>query len=222
MTRKRPLLAVAFVPAALALVALALNLLSPWRQPGPVIRLQVGTEWERSAMFDSRAMRCVEQERATTEFGTIRLRAACELTIAGQPLAFSVEHDGNQTIGGCAATYGGASVPCESVVAFYNSQLPSVHIASNLGLDPASLRSLPGTNPLFYVSEGVWQWLGTIIAAAITLGAMGLFISAVAPAAAGLRARAMRGGYYLLSGGLLFAFVWYAMLFVTLTTGLVD
>lgn len=222
MTRTSLLLTIGFVPAAVVLVWLVLNLISPWRQPGPVIRLAVGPTWERSAMFDSRAMRCVEQERATTDSGTIRLSAACELTIAGQPLAFNIEHDGNQTIGACAATYAGAPVPCESVIAFYNSQLPSVQITSDLGLDPASLRDLPGTNPLFYINEGTWGWIATGCAAAISAGSVWIASRQGRPAPATVGGKAARAGLYVFSGGLLFAFVWYAMLFVTLTTGLVD
>lgn len=222
MNRRSRLLAALFVPAAVALVWLALSALSPWSQAGPVIRLQVGTEWERSAMFDSRAMRCVEQERATTESGAIRLRAACELEIAGKPLAFSVQHDGNQTIGGCSAAYAGAPVPCKSAIAFYNSQLPAVRIESDLGLEPASLRGLPGTNPIFYISEGAWFWAGSAIAAGIAAVALWLYSRRPAPAPATLAGRAVRAGYYLFSGALLYGFLWYAMLFVTLTTGLVD
>lgn len=222
MTRKQLLLIAAFVPAALALVWAALSALSPWRQPGPVIRLVVGPDWERSAMFDSRALRCVEQERATTASGSVRLRAECALQIAGRPLSFSVAHDGNQTIGRCAAAYDGAPVPCESAIAFYNSHLPGVHITSDLGLDPASLRGLPGTNPLFYVSERTWSQVGLACAALITAGMMWLFVHAAAPAAPTAVARAAHAGLYLLSGALLFMFVWYAMLFVTLSSGLVD
>jgi hypothetical protein len=222
MTHKRLLLAVAFVPAAVALVWLALNLISPWRQPGPVIRVQVGPDWERSAMFDSRALSCPEVEDNDATLSALRLRAVCSLEIAGERLAFTVVYERDNTLGRCTATYAGDPVPCASAILFYNSRLPGVHIASDLGLDPDSLRGLPGTNPIFYISEGTWFWVGNVAAAAITLGALWIVGRQVSLAAFGFGARALRAGLYLFSGALLFTFVWYAMLIVKLSVGLVD
>jgi len=220
MIWSKRLLAALFVPAALVLAWFALHAISPWRQPGPLSVLRVGARWEHAAAFDGRALRCVEQERGGAPGDSLRLRAICAREIAGKPLEVSVAYTGVN--GTCAATYAGEPVPCSTAIPYYNAELPAVMVESDLGLDPASLRRLPGANPLFYLSEPAWLWMGSACAAVIAGLAMWLYGRAAPPAALNPRAAALRSGAYLLGGGALFALTWLTIIFAIARSGLVD
>lgn len=218
--RFRQLLAVLSIPLAVLLVWLLLNAISPWRQAGPIIRLLVGTDPATAAAFDSRALSCPEQAGNGEVGDAMRLRVRCSVEIAGQPLTVAIEHQG--ILGRCRADYAGAELPCESVVAYYNSQLPGVFVRNDLGLPAAELRRLPGTNPLFYVSEQHWFYIQLALAMVITLGAIllgpGLKFDLSAPSVAGM---ARAAGYTVGAAGLC-AGVWYVLLIALVVSGLVD
>jgi hypothetical protein len=220
MRRIRPLLAALFIPLAVLLVGVLLNAISPWRQPGPIIRLLVGPDYATSAAFDSRALRCPEQSGNGEMGDAMRLRARCSVEIAGQTLTVEVEHEG--IVGRCRADYAGAELPCESVVAFYNSQLPGVVVRGDLGLPTSELRQLPGTNPLFYLSEQHWFSIQLALAVLITIAAilLGRGLQLGLPSAS--VAHVARAAGYSVGAVALCAGVWYALLFVLLISGLVD
>lgn len=219
MRRIRPLLTALAIPLALLLVGLLLGAISPWRQPGPIIRLQVGSERASAAAFDSRALHCSEQQVSGAYAGELRLTARCSLLIAGQPLTVDVAHEG--IIGRCAASYAGVAVPCESIVSLYNSHLPSVFVQSDLGLTGAVLRSLPGTNPLFYLSERDWLFVQLALAAFITGGALLLGGARLALPRFSAVAIARAAGYAI-GTLLLFGGVWFGLLFAFFSSGFVD
>lgn len=212
-----PLLA----PAAVLLTALVLHAISPWRQGGPISQLWVGQDWATSSAFDARALTCVTAELTGERSDAFRLRASCGVAIAGAELRVEVQHQGIP--GACAASYRGEALPCTSAIPFYNASLPAVLVTSDLGLSPAELRALPGTNPLFAVEERVWFWSQVGWAGIIAAATVGLFTSgARIRGRASLGRRVARWAGYLASGAALAGVVWYALLFALLFSGLVD
>lgn len=218
--RIRPLLAILFIPLTVLLVGLLLSAISPWRQPGPLSRLQIGPDRAQAIAFDSRALSCPEQLVRGERSDQFQLQARCQIVIAGKELTVRVEHQGIP--GRCTATYDGMALPCESHIPFYNASLPAVFVWSDLGLDAATLQQLPGTNPLFAVSEQRWFWLQVALAAVITAAALliaaGPQLRLPRPSLAALP----RLAGYTLGTLLVFAGLWYALLFTLLFSGLVD
>jgi hypothetical protein len=135
MKRLRRSLVLFFIPLAVLAVGLALSAISPWRQAGPLSRLQVGPDRAAAASFDSRALRCSEQSLGTGHGDNFRLQAECSVVIDGKELVVAVQHRGLS--GSCSATYGGERLPCESHIPLYNSPLPAVFVRGDLGLDAA-------------------------------------------------------------------------------------
>lgn len=113
-------------------------------------------------------------------------------------------------------------LPCESIVALYNSHLPTVFVQSDLGMDAATLRTLPGTNPLFYLTERDWLLVQVGPAVLITLGALILARGARITLARFSPVAVARGVGHLIGGITLFAGVWFVLLFAFLASGLVD
>lgn len=218
-SRIRLALSVLSIPAAIILAGFVLSAISPWQQPGPIIRLLVGAERSTAAAFDSRALACTSEEMSGRG-DAFRLRTECTLEIAGKPLVVRVAHQGMS--GRCEASYDGATLPCESNLALYNSPLPSVFVRNDLGLNPAALRRLPGTNPLFYVTERDWFGVQLGLAAVITIGAL-LISRGIRLSMPSLSFGALaRGVGQVLGVGLLSAGVWYLLLWPFLFSGLVD
>lgn len=218
--RIRPLLATLFIPLAILLVGLLLSTISPWRQPGPIIRLQIGPERAQAVAFDSSALSCPEQLVSGERSDQFQLQASCQIVIADKELVLRVEHQGIP--GRCTATYDGKAVPCESHIPFYNASLPAVFVQSDLGLDAATLKQLPGANPLFAVSEQRWFWLQVGLAAVITVAALLIAGGPRLQLLGAPFASIGRAAGYALGTLLVFAGVWYALLFALLVSGLVD
>lgn len=220
MRRNHPLLATLFIPLAVLLVGLVLSAISPWRQPGPLSRLQIGPDRAQAVAFDSRALSCPEQFVSGERSDQFQLQASCQIVIAGKELALRVEHQGIP--GRCTATYDGKALTCESHIPFYNASLPAVFIQSDLGLDAATLKQLPGANPLFAVSEQRWFWLQVGLAAVITVAALLIASGPRLRLPMASFASVGRAAGYTLGTLLVFAGVWYALLFALLVSGLVD
>lgn len=218
--RIRPLLAILFIPLAVLLAGLLLSAISPWRQPGPLSRLQIGPDRAEAVAFDSRALSCPEQLVRGERSDQFQLQARCQIVIAGKELALHVEHQGIP--GRCTATYAGTALPCESHIPFYNASLPAVFVQSDLGLDAATLQQLPGANPLFAVSEQRWFWLQLGLAAVITAAALLIAGGPRLRLARASLASVGRVAGYTLGTLLVFAGVWYALLFALFFSGLVD
>lgn len=220
MRRIRPLLASLFIPLAVLLVGLLLSAISPWRQPGPIINLLVGPDPASAAAFDSRVLRCPQQSGNGEAGDAMLLHARCSVEIAGQPLTVEIEHRG--VVGRCRADYAREELPCESIVAFYNSQLPRVIVRSDLGLPAAELWELPGTNSLFNLSEQHWFLVQLAVAALITLTAILLGRGLRVGPPSGTLAQAARATGYTVGAAGLCAGVWFALLIALLNAGLVD
>jgi hypothetical protein len=216
----RRVIAVLFVPMVIVLLALLLHSISPWRQSGPVIRLLVGPDYSSAAAFDARALNCSDQHTGSVYNDNFRLQTDCNVTLNGQPLALRVQYHGYQ--GTCSATYGGGALPCQTQIALYNAPLPSVFVQSDLGLDPATLRSLPGTNALFYINEQTWLWTRMVVALLIAITATGLWARSrpVAPLSL-TRLLGLTSAYAVLGLGV-FGVVQFALIFALLSAGLVD
>lgn len=218
--RIRLLLAPLFILLAVLLVGVLLTAISPWRQAGPIIKLRVGPDQFTTATFDSRALSCPEQRVSGEGSDQFQVEARCSIVIAGKELALRVEHEGIR--GSCTAAYDGEALRCNSSVPFYNASVPAVSIPSDLGLDEATLVQLPGTNPLFAVPEQRWV--------ALQFG-LAVLITATAALIAGLPRlqlsrpffpHATRMVSYALGALLVFAGVWFALMFALLSSGLVD
>jgi hypothetical protein len=220
MTNRPRLLALFFILAAMVLITFAFHTISPWRQPGPIAQLLVGQEYATAAAFDSRALDCPEQQDNGERGDGLRIQARCTVSIGNQPLTITVAHQG--LTGTCTANYMGEALPCETRLALYNAPLPSVMVRSDLGLDPALLRSLPGTNPLFYVSEHIWFWVQCALAAVIALGAALIAMRGTIWSRETLLGAALRLAGYGVGLVTTFALVWYALIFVLLSSGLID
>lgn len=218
--RSRPVLAVLCIPLAVLLVGLLLSGISPWRQVGSLSRLQVGPDRAQAAAFDSHALSCPEQVMSGEHGDTFRLQAHCRVQIAGKELAVQVAFRGMD--GSCTATYDGQVLPCESHIPFYNSNLPSVFVQSDLGLDKAALGQLPGTNPLFAIPEQRWIALQFGLAALITAAALLLAAGPQLRLTRPSLAAVPRLAGYTLGVLLVFAGVWYTLLFALFFSGLVD
>lgn len=149
-----------------------------------------------------------------------QLQARCRIVIAGKELALRVEHQGIP--GSCTATYDGQVLPCESHIPFYNASLPAVFVRSNLGLDPAMLQQLPGVNPIFNIPEQRWITLQVGLAALITAAAARIAGWPQLQLRRGGLTTAIRAAGYALGALVVYAGVWYALLFAFLTSGLVD
>ena len=95
-------------------------------------------------------------------------------------------------------------------------------VRGDLGLPAAELRRLPGTNPLFYLSEQHWFSLQLALAVLITLAAIlvGRGLRLGLPAAS--FAQMARTAGYPVGAGVLCAGVWYALLIGLVVSGLVD
>ncbi|MBC8076115.1 MAG: hypothetical protein H7Y32_08590 [Chloroflexales bacterium] len=221
MNHRLRLYSVLFAPVAIIGVTLLLYAISPWRQPGPVIRLLVGPERSSAAAFDSQSLVCPDPQVSRARGDDLRLGAGCAITIHGKLLTFQVRHHG--VVGTCTAMYDSTPLACESVISFYNSHLPSVFVRGDLGLDPTTLRYLPGINPVFYVTERDWFWVHLAVAALIVVAAMLLFAWSMSPAAQpALVVRLAHALGYTAVCITLFGVVWYVLLFVFLSSGLVD
>jgi hypothetical protein len=218
--RSRRLLAALTIVAGVLFVSLALARISPWNQGGPLSRLQVGPDRAQAAAFDAGALTCPEQAISGEHGDTFRLQAHCHVQIAGKELAVQVAFRGMD--GTCTAVYDSRTLPCESHIPFYNSNLPAVFVQSDLGLDSAALRQLPDTNPLFAVPEQRWIALQFGLAALITAAALLIAAGPQSRLARPSLAAVPRLAGYTLGALLVYAGVWYALLFGLFASGLVD